>query len=181
MNSNYNNYNNYSNWNTWIQQMMQQMKEQQKLIDQLTQKIEQLQSQEPPPRTVIEKIEYHFDQLKIETLEGTLQIGLTPQGMAENGIEDLYTGQSEDYEVEKLMNDIVPRHVDEYSASLNLNLTNDHREKIINDINQQLPERFMLYKQKNPHLNNQLISERISEEISNSVIQYLDKYYKEGS
>ncbi|GIP38120.1 hypothetical protein J31TS4_14000 [Paenibacillus sp. J31TS4] len=32
-------------------------------------------------QTVIEKIEYTFDQLKVETLEGTLNIGITPGGV----------------------------------------------------------------------------------------------------
>ena len=30
------------------------------------------------PSTKIDRIEYKFDQLKIETLEGTLNIGLNP-------------------------------------------------------------------------------------------------------
>lgn len=38
----------------------------------------------------IERIEYHFDQLKIETLEGTLNIGLTPN--VPGTIEDFTTG-----------------------------------------------------------------------------------------
>ena len=71
--------NNYQSWQSWVQQVMKHMENQQQLINQLTQKIEQLQMNESP-KTVIEKIEYHFDQLKIDTLEGTLQIGLTPNG-----------------------------------------------------------------------------------------------------
>lgn len=37
-----------------------------------------LQELESQPRTTIERIEYKFDQLKVETLEGTLNIGLAP-------------------------------------------------------------------------------------------------------
>jgi spore germination protein PC len=41
---------------------------------------------------VVDKIEYHFDQLKVEKLEGTLNIGLTPGGLGQ--IEDLELGQN---------------------------------------------------------------------------------------
>lgn len=42
----------------------------------------QLKELEQQPRTTIERIEYKFDQLKVETLEGTLNIGITPNGLA---------------------------------------------------------------------------------------------------
>ncbi|NNV06161.1 spore germination protein GerPC [Geobacillus sp. C56-T2] len=47
-----------------------------------------LQEIEAQPRTSIERIEYKFDQLKVETLEGTLNIGIAPPG-AGGTIEDL--------------------------------------------------------------------------------------------
>ncbi|MCP3032018.1 spore germination protein GerPC [Halobacillus sp. A1] len=171
---------NYYSWNAWMQQMMEQMKEQQKIIDQLTQKIEKLQSSDQR-KTVIEKIEYHFDQLKIETLEGTLQIGLSPQGIAESEIEDLYKGQTNDQHLNNLMTSHVPKHIDEYVRIHNLPLSSEHREKIISDINKQLPERFQQYQRQHPDLNVHDIVDRLSEEVQSSVVQYLNNYKREDT
>ncbi len=58
-----------------LESMMKQMKEQ---FDQMSQR-----------RTVhVDNIEYNFDQLKIETLQGTLNIGISPAAGGKN-IEDL--------------------------------------------------------------------------------------------
>ena len=55
---------------------------QQKMIS-MEQKITELQNRPP---VHVEKMEYKFDQLKVETLEGTLNIGLNPTDL--QGIED---------------------------------------------------------------------------------------------
>ncbi|WP_438447788.1 spore germination protein GerPC [Gorillibacterium sp. sgz5001074] len=52
----------------------------------------QLEEQEKQPTTRIDKIEYRFEQLKVDTLAGTLQIGLA-QG-ADGLIEDLAAGSA---------------------------------------------------------------------------------------
>src|SRR6476620_8565064 len=53
-------------------------------IETLEKKVTELQNR--PPVTV-ERLEYKFDQLKVETLEGTLNIGLNPTDL--NSIDDL--------------------------------------------------------------------------------------------
>lgn len=40
----------------------------------------------------IEKIEYNFDQLKVETLEGTLNVGLSPAGLGDQSLDDATAG-----------------------------------------------------------------------------------------
>ncbi|WP_101843446.1 spore germination protein GerPC [Halobacillus sp. Marseille-P3879] len=172
--------NNYYSWDQWIQQMMEQMQQQQRLIEELTQKLEHLQSREQT-KTVIEKIEYHFDQLKIETLEGTLQIGLTPTGSGEGNIEDLYTGQTDEPYLDELMGHAVPQAIDDYVVNHKLDLPNDHRDHMIKDINQQLPERFKEHKRKEPNLTNEEITQRVAEEIQRSVTQYLEQYKSGGA
>ncbi|GGF15751.1 putative spore germination protein GerPC [Halobacillus andaensis] len=172
--------NNYYSWDQWMQQVMEQMQEQQRLIEELTQKLEHLQSKEQT-KTVIEKIEYHFDQLKIETLEGTLQIGLTPNGSPETNIEDLYTGQTAEPYLDELMGHSVPQAIDDYVRSHHLSLPGDHRDHMIKDINQQLPERFEAHKKHEPNLSNEQIAQRLAEEIRRSVGQYLDQYENGGS
>jgi spore germination protein PC len=72
------------------QSMQTYMVKQDKKIQQLQQKIYSLEQriielQNRPP-VHIEKMEYKFDQLKVETLEGTLNIGLNPADL--QNIED---------------------------------------------------------------------------------------------
>ncbi len=55
----------------------------QQKIHSLEQKIIELQNRPP---VHVEKMEYKFDQLKVETLEGTLNIGLNPADL--QNIED---------------------------------------------------------------------------------------------
>lgn len=66
----------------YVQQLASHIQMQNERIRKLEQGMNQLQQQlkelEENPTTKIEKIEYKFDQLKIETLEGTLNIGLNP-------------------------------------------------------------------------------------------------------
>ena len=56
----------------------------QKKMKSLEKKVEQLEGRPP---VHIDRMEYKFDQLKVETLEGTLNIGLNPSDL--QGIEDL--------------------------------------------------------------------------------------------
>jgi len=78
-----------------IYQILQNM---QSFINNQDQKIQSLQNQiqllektvselEKRPPVHIDRMEYKFDQLKVETLEGTLNIGLNPSDL--QGIEDL--------------------------------------------------------------------------------------------
>jgi spore germination protein PC len=76
-----------------IQHLYQCLEAQQRKIDYLELKIEELQNgfntlkQENAGK--VERIEYKFDQLKVERLEGTLNIGITPSGGIEpSSIED---------------------------------------------------------------------------------------------
>jgi spore germination protein PC len=66
----------------YVQQLSSHIRMQNEKIKKLEQGLSALQRQlkeiEESPKTNIEKIEYKFDQLKIETLEGTLNIGLNP-------------------------------------------------------------------------------------------------------
>jgi spore germination protein PC len=63
----------------YLQQLTQ---EQSIILSTLQEKIQQLENEitelKNRPQTVFEKVEYKFDQLKVEKLEGTLNIGLNP-------------------------------------------------------------------------------------------------------
>lgn len=60
-------------------------------LNALTQEVEALKKQRG---ITIEKIEYNFDQLKVDTLEGTLNVGLSPAGLGEKSLEDLSVGDA---------------------------------------------------------------------------------------
>ena len=55
----------------------------QKKIQSLEKQVSEFQNRPP---VHIDRMEYKFDQLKVETLEGTLNIGLNPSDL--QGIED---------------------------------------------------------------------------------------------
>lgn len=71
-------------WPTWVTQVQQTLRHQQEQIAFLQKRIDMLMAQlkaaEAKPTYHIDKIEYQFDQLKIEKLDGTLNIGIQPSG-----------------------------------------------------------------------------------------------------
>src|SRR3954465_15857418 len=68
---------------SYIYRQDQRMRGLQKKIQSLEQTVSELQKRPP---VHIDRMEYKFDQLKVETLEGTLNIGLNPTDL--QGIED---------------------------------------------------------------------------------------------
>lgn len=115
------------------------------------------------PTTNIEKIEYKFDQLKIETLEGTLNIGLAPNGMTDpETFENFAVNQTPPETLPNLQkySEIYPRIQDEInlfikqecpeiinnSANKNqLRLDESYHTFIIQDIKRQLDDRIKYY------------------------------------
>lgn len=80
-------------YSTYIQYILQCIEAQQSRIDYLETAVEKLEDELANLRNNSagrpERIEYKFDQLKVERLEGTLNIGITPTGGIEpNSIED---------------------------------------------------------------------------------------------
>lgn len=63
-----------------ISMQSKQMSELEAKIEQLNMEVTQLKKE---PKIHIDKVEYHFDQLKVETLEGTLIIGFSPGNLPE--------------------------------------------------------------------------------------------------
>ncbi|MGP4077247.1 spore germination protein GerPC [Halobacillus sp. K22] len=180
--------NNYQSWQAWVQQVMKHMEKQQQMINQLTQKIEQLQMNEHP-KTVIEKIEYHFDQLKIDTLEGTLQIGLTPNGSDAADIGDFYANQGQMppqqdpvlHQLQKYMNTDIPQWMNQYTRDHDIPVTDHHKEQIIADVRKQLSQRIEHYKNQNPDLDDAGLVNQVQNEIRHSIAQYFDSFQGDGT
>lgn len=66
----------------------QQIKQFEKTVENMQNKLNALEkTTQERNKHMIDKIEYHFDQLKIEHLDGTLHIGMSPNDL--ENIEDL--------------------------------------------------------------------------------------------
>jgi spore germination protein PC len=80
-------YQDYSQYLQWLQMCIQAQEQRILTLENALQKIKEEMKQLNEKQSIhIDKIEYKFDQLKVETLEGTLNIGLNPSDLS--GIED---------------------------------------------------------------------------------------------
>lgn len=71
----------------WLQSYLQAQENRINALEKsLKQMAEEIKSLKEKPHIYVDTIEYKFDQLKVETLEGTLNIGLNPNDL--QGIED---------------------------------------------------------------------------------------------
>lgn len=174
---------NCQEWAAYLQQLHGLVQTQNQRIRQLEQVIRQLQNEKIPrlensimqaqseiselkqkPATTIERIEYKFDQLKVETLEGTLNIGLAPGGNGSDLIDDFSVGQNGmqspaqakqpipaqvpqaiESEVRQYLDesgqDLISRHQEELGQAVD-----DHyRQYMIDDIKKQLNQRVYYY------------------------------------
>ncbi|HHY72540.1 MAG TPA: spore gernimation protein GerPC [Bacillus bacterium] len=153
----------------YLYQVDSYLRVQQNQIQRLQEEVRSLQEKvnnlRDPQTTNIERIEYKFDQLKIETLEGTLNIGLTPQGMSDPDTVEHFS-VNQDFpggaSIFQKYPELYPRLregvmqylrtdcqqlIDECALKYNKNVTGPHRTFIIEDIERQLDERL------NYHLN----------------------------
>ena len=185
-------------------QLQQTIQSQKESICQLENNLAQLQGdllelkQQNPVR--IDKIEYNFDQLKIERLEGTLNIGLSPQDL--NNIDEfavngqapfapfLFPGREEF--VHQLSDEIIQGfHKDkdeifsEAERHCSRKADGDMRSFITDDLARQVPQRINHYldqtpaynrhEQKLPQVREQIL-EVIHTDIQNAINRFLQVY-----
>lgn len=80
-------YQDYSQYLQWLQMCIQAQEKRIVALETTLQKMQEEMKQLKEKQPIhVDKIEYKFDQLKVETLEGTLNIGLNPSELSE--IED---------------------------------------------------------------------------------------------
>ncbi|PGZ98342.1 spore gernimation protein GerPC [Bacillus pseudomycoides] len=158
---------------TYLQQLQQFIQQQQDKINaleiQLAQLTEQIEELKQRPSSSIGKVEYKFDQLKVENLNGTLNIGLNPFTSKGEVIED-FNVETETLKVnpETQVNpdfyqDIIQemhRYLDEEAYSRILHFEQEertpldemYRQMMIDDIKQQMEHRLPYYlSQVQPH------------------------------
>ena len=190
-------YQDYSQYIQWLQQCVQA---QERRIAQLEQLVKQMaadlkQLKDKPPIHV-GTIEYKFDQLKIETVEGTLNIGLNPSDL--QGIEDLAINQAgmnmpvdpkaqmqrsmeiEDSIYNYLETDL-PNIITETQMKLNIQPNDAYLSFIKEDIKKQLPSRIDFHlkaaaaqnrTEENDNVIHDNILNAIKQEIQNGVLTF---------
>lgn len=189
----------------YLSQVDSYLRAQQEQLNKLKDEIKDLQEKMKNLRenqtTNIEKIEYKFDQLKIERLEGTLNIGLAPQGMSDpEAFENFSVNQNPNSTLPILQQypDLYPRlkdniqqflamdgqqHINDCAAKYNINITEPHRTFINQDIERQLDGRLYYYLNQTPNNNvrdgsQEEIIQFISTEVKKDIVNAIEAFIK---
>lgn len=183
----------------WLQNCIQTQEQRigrlEQLVQQLSNEIKQLK--EKPPIQV-GTIEYKFDQLKVETVEGTLNIGLNPADL--QGIEDFAinnssinnpvspkTDMQRAMEIEEAMLQYMeielPAIITDTQKQLNIEQNEAYLSFIKEDIKKQLPNRIDFHLkaeapneplQENRSAANEQIIHLLKQEIHNGVLVFFE-------
>lgn len=205
-------YSYYYDISTYVRTLHQCIEQQNQRIAQLEQLIQHVQTEieeiKKRPTTQIERIEYKFDQLKVETLEGTLNIGLNP--MNGEQIEDFSVSQSKmnipdvrhihkdliteiQDDIDDFLTNECPLFINNTLNQQRISLPEGQSEFIIEDIRKQINERIVYYMEQhqvelqNPINENEIynaILSKLKADIQNTISAYvsnLPKNMKEGN
>lgn len=118
------------------------------------------------PKINVEKIEYKFDQLKVESLDGTLNIGLNPSNLKDT-IEDLAVDQNVNVdsikdltpykeritkEIQAYIQNEVPALIQDNEMQFQRSLDPSYYEMVQQDLLNQMPQRIDFYLENIPHV-----------------------------
>ena len=191
----------------YLQQLHQYIQQQDQRIQQLNESLQKISSEidqiKNQPITNIEKIEYKFDQLKVEHLDGTLNIGLNPtnpeqidnfdvqqKGMNVNGVqqqlrEQLLQQCSE--EINQFLNADCVSYIEQAEKQYDLRLDEPHRRHIIEDIRKQIDSRIQYYIHGQPLTEHdslldkkQEILLKVKKDVENSINHFLNHLPKDS-
>lgn len=134
-----------------------------KKVDELSQ---ELTTVKDTPKINVEKIEYKFDQLKVESLDGTLNIGLNPSNLKDT-IEDLAVDQNVNVdsikdmtpykeritkEIQAYIQTEVPALIQDNEMQFQRSLDPSYYEMVQQDLLNQMPQRIDFYLENIPHV-----------------------------
>ncbi|WP_152396904.1 spore germination protein GerPC [Paenibacillus guangzhouensis] len=141
----------------------------------------------------VDKIEYRFDLLKVENLNGTLVIGVTPDGaksieeMAKNGYSVVHSSKDKHSELydstsntmEHYLKSEVPGKIDSISKQFQLNVDHEYRQRMTNDLKKQLHDRIHHYMNQVDHdkdlsTSKQFILDHVKRDIQIAIEQHLE-------
>lgn len=189
-------YQDYSQYLQWLQRCIQAQEQRILTLENALQKMkEDIKLINDKKAIHIDKIEYKFDQLKVETLEGTLNIGLNPSELA--GIEDfavqnqsLATPLSPKNQMQRSMKieeaiyryleTDLPLVVEAVQRELNVQPNDEYLSFVKQDIIKQLPSRIEHHLAANSASSrssenaplDELIIEGLKKEIQNGVMVF---------
>lgn len=172
------------------QQQQYQLQQSEKMKE-LEERISNLEKQLQENNSLrVDKIEYHFDQLKIERLDGTLHIGLSPNDLA--NIDDLGIPTAKQSTVvnpvtrklvpqlNQFINERGPKMIHELSEKHNKPINHKLEGDIIHDILGQIPDRIQFYeneaKEKHQITHPQQLESFISDHIKKEVYHSLQRF-----
>lgn len=185
------------------QQLMRQIQwiieNMQLLDDRLSQLQSDVENMKQQNSKSIDRIEYHFDQLKIERLDGTLNIGLTPNGgktledLTVNGqtLNQMNVHNEDNSDIQQWvirhLYEKVPEKIRDWSEAHQVDVSH-LTPTILTDIHQQLDDRIRYYMQSISNENQvtdeesmkKSAFEKVKNDIDTAVEQYLNKTFKPG-
>ncbi|MGE6630915.1 spore germination protein GerPC [Bacillus sp. NPDC077027] len=175
-----------------IQKQTQQIMMLEKRLNDLQQEMQMIRDK---PTTNIERIDYKFDQLKIERLEGTLNIGLNPSdpnsvqnfevsqtapgvGMMQQEIADQFLDQTRQL-VDAFLNDEAPELLEELEQRYEGSLDDSNKHHIIEDIRKQIDSRIKYYAAqlpKNEDMTPKQRAEQIAEYVKHDIKRAIEHF-----
>lgn len=187
----------------YIQQLFQELKRQSEKLEKMDQLLQDLRKDVDglmsKNSTNIERIEYHFDLLKIEKLEGTLNIGMTQSAgktiddVMVNGqtMEQIQTDPKRALMITNIQQAVysyleheVPKMIDYLTEEGQID--SKHKELIIQDIKGQVDARIVLYVDQMESNNTQklddasvldTIVQQVKKDIDVAVKQHIEQTY----
>nr|MDF9459440.1 spore germination protein GerPC [Bacillus pumilus] len=176
-----------------IQKQTQKIMMLEKRLNELQQEMQMIKDK---PTTTIERIDYQFDQLKIERLEGTLNIGLNPSdpnsvqnfevgqtttpgiGMMRQEMADQFFNQTRQL-VDAFLNEEAPELLEELERRYEGSLDESNKHHIIEDIRKQIDSRIKYYAGQLPHREDMTPlrrSEQIAEYVKHDVKRAIEHF-----
>lgn len=193
----------YPSFEQYIQTLFEQMRWQTDKLNALEQTVLVLRAEidvlKNQKKIHIDKVEYKFDQLKVEKLEGTLNIGISPGSIEDLDLQDddpgepdammqpeLYRQISEHIQLK--LQEEVPLEIHEVERKNSFSLDRIHRKLVEDDVTKQLDPRIRHYlEQAMPTVTTEnsaavrdSIYQKVKQDIQSAVMNYFGKFSNEG-
>ncbi|WP_416828701.1 spore germination protein GerPC [Ectobacillus polymachus] len=190
-------------WIAFTTQLQQTLMQQQKRIEELEAAVlllkEEIEGLKRNPPSSIGKVEYKFDQLKVENLSGTLNIGLSPFAKKEHMIEDFdidtekltvnpETGVSPDLyqdliqEINRYLSHEAYERIIQLETNERTPLDDVYRQMMIDDIKKQIEHRLPYYLSQiqpypeitsNPEYMKEVIIQNMKQDIDKAFLAFI--------
>lgn len=158
----------------------------------------ELQTLKEQPYIRIDRVEYSFDQLKIERMDGTLNIGLTPQTMkdiAELSVNGKTVPQpgAGDYppdfgelrdHIHTYLFEEVPKIIEALETRHHQSLSPAYREMIIQDLQKQIDGRIVhymnLWNPSDPFFDSSTMKETVMAKVKQDIVTALENHFTQS-